>query len=334
MKRLMALLIAALVIAAGLWVWLVALTARPARFDQPRIVAIRRGESFAEVADELAVQGVVRSKIMTIAYGRWTGEGSRVRPGEYAFAGGESISEVMRHLVRGDSLAISVTIPEGVTAHEIGRRLAAAGLVCDGDFDRAAANGALVRALGLERTGAEGFLFPATYRFPASVGVNQILAAMLERFYSVLTPAMEARMFELGLNQNQLITLASMIEREAKMPGERPVIASVFYNRLAAGMPLQSDPTAEYNTSGETVRAVEAVRTVTAFNTYTNAGLPPGPIANPGLSAIDAALYPASTDYLYFVARSDGTHIFSRSFSEHLRAIAQLRREAAGAAPR
>jgi UPF0755 protein len=136
-------------------------------------------------------------------------------------------------------------------------------------------------------------------------------------------------MFDLGLNAREMVTLASIIEKEAKVPGERPTIASVFYNRLALGMPLQSDPTAQYNFAGETERAVIAVRARSAFNTYGFSGLPPGPIANPGLSSIQAALYPAHTDYLYFVARSDGTHIFSRSLKEHERAIEEVRQAVA-----
>jgi UPF0755 protein len=125
------------------------------------------------------------------------------------------------------------------------------------------------------------------------------------------------------------VTLASIIEKEAKVPGERPIIAGVFYNRLGFGMPLQSDPTAQYNYAGEVERAAVAVRAPSAFNTYTNPDLPPGPIANPGLDSIQAALYPAHTDYLYFVARKDGTHIFSRSLKEHERAIEEVRRTVA-----
>ena len=158
---------------------------------------------------------------------------------------------------------------------------------------------------------------------------NEILATMLARFDAVLTPRLQARMFELGLDTRQLVTLASIIEKEAKLPAERSLIASVFYNRLAAGMPLQSDPTALYNFAGESERAVSAVRTASAFNTYVIAGLPPGPIANPGLPSIQAALYPAHTDYLYFVARHDGSHLFSRSFHDHRHAIDEIRRTAA-----
>ncbi len=303
----------------------------PSRFSEPRHVTIHKGEGFADIARKMAVVGVVRNNVVTILYGEWTGQSSRIKPGEYAFTGGESLKHVLRHLVNGDFISITVTIPEGMTVHQIGQRLAATGLVCDSEFDQAAANGKIVQALGLGILGTEGFLFPATYRFPPSAGSNQILGAMLERFYAVLTPSVEQRMFDLGLNARQLVTFASIVEREAKVPGERPVIASVFYNRLASGMPLQSDPTAQYNVAGEQERALEGVHKTSAYNTYFNSGLPPGPIANPGLSSIQAVLYPATTNYLYFVARNDGTHVFSRSFSEHQRAIAELRRKTSSA---
>ncbi len=173
----------------------------------------------------------------------------------------------------------------------------------------------------------EGYLFPATYRFPPSATAETVLAALLERFFAHLTPQVEQRAFDLGLSTRELLTLASIIEKEAKVPAERPLIASVFYNRLRLHMPLQSDPTAQYSFEGIIGPAVQAVHTPSAFNTYDFAGLPPGPIANPGWSSIHAALYPAPTDYLYFVARKDGSHIFSRTLKEHDRAIASIRRE-------
>ena len=308
--------------------WFVAIRPVPP-FPQPRIVSIHRGESFTSVARRLAKAGVVRSALWMILQGERSRRASRVKPGDYAFPGGESPSVVLNRLVSGDSMGVIITIPEGMTAHQIGQRLAQAGLVCDSEFDQAAFDGPIIRALGLAGLGAEGFLFPATYRISPLAHVDEILMAMLTRFYAVLTPSAEARMFDRGLDARQLVTLASIIEKEAKAPSERPLIASVFYNRLALGMPLQSDPTAQYNFSGEIERAVTAVRTASAFNTYLIAGLPPGPIANPGLSSIEAALYPARTDYLYFVARDDGTHVFSRSFKEHLRAIENVRHGAA-----
>jgi len=315
-------------------VWFVALRPIP-RFAEPKIVSIHPGESFATVARQLAHAGVVRSALWLIVQGKRSGRAARVKPGDYAFPGGESPTVVLNRLVSGDSMVVVVTIPEGMTAHQIGQRLAEAGLVCASEFDAAVFDGVLTQALGLEGLGAEGFLFPATYRFSPLAHVDEILAAMMARFYAVLTPRVQAQMFARGLDARQLVTLASIIEKEAKAPDERPIIASVFYNRLAVGMPLQSDPTAQYNFAGETERAVTAIKTASAFNTYLNAGLPPGPIASPGLASIQAVLYPAPTDYLYFVARDDGTHVFSRSFKEHQRAIEDVRRGAASTrAPR
>lgn len=297
-----------------------------ARFNPPRIVTVERGESLREAARALARHGVIHSSIAFLIYAEMAGKATLVKPGDYAFKGGETTADILRHLVNGDFMAITVTVSEGMTIHQIGERLEAAGLACGDPLERAARGGPLVEALGLGPLGAEGFLFPATYRFSPRANINEILNAMIGRFFSNLTPAIEQRMFALGLSLRQTVTLASIIEKEAKEPGERPLIASVFYNRLARGMPLQSDPTAQYNSAGEMVQALAAIRTPSPFNTYDFTGLPPGPIANPGLSSIEAALYPAHTDYMYFVARSDGTHIFSRTFKEHERAIAQLKK--------
>ena len=290
-------------------------------FVTPRNVTIEKGESFRSVAHKLAAAGAVHSALAIQLYGQFTGTARRVKPGEYEFKGGERIREVMHHLVAGDFTVVTVVIPEGLAVHQIGERLEAAGLVCQGDFEDAARDGPLVRALGLMPLGAEGYLFPATYRFSPHASADQILFAMVSRFFRVLTPEVEARMFELGLNTRQLVTMASIVEREAKVSGERPLIAGVFYNRLKLGMQLQSDPTAEYSFDGTVGAAAQAVRTPSAFNTYEIAGLPPGPIASPGLKSIEAALYPAQSNFLYFVARDDGTHVFSKSFNDHKRAI-------------
>jgi UPF0755 protein len=295
-------------------------------FEPPRIVSIRKGTSMAAAARELALAGVVRSRLAFVLYADLTGRAKRLKPGDYAFKGGEAMREVLTHLVNGDFMVVIVTIPEGMTVHQIGERLEQAGLVCENEFDTAARSGRIATDLGLGPLGTEGFLFPATYRFSPLAKTDQILGLMLERFFAVLTPAVEQRLFELDLTAREMVTMASIVEKEAHVAQERPIIASVFYNRLKLGMPLQSDPTAEYNLQGDSERAATAVRMPSAFNTYEIAGLPPGPIANPGLPSMLAALYPAHTDYLYFVARNDGTHIFSRSFAEHLRAIAEIKR--------
>ena len=295
-------------------------------FVTPRIVSIDKGESTASAARRLSNAGVITNSFGFILFAELTGQARRIKPGEYDFKGGEGISGVLRHLVNGDFVVVTVTIPEGLTVHQIGERLQAAGLVCDNLFDRAALDGWISHTLGLGALGAEGFLFPATYRFSPMATSDEILASMLARFYSVLTAPVEKRMFELGLNSRQLVTMASIIEKEARIQSERALIASVFYNRLALGMPLQSDPTAQYNYAGEVQPAAAAIRRASAFNTYTIPDLPPGPIASPGLESIQAALYPAHTAYLYFVARKDGTHIFSRSLTQHQRAIEEIER--------
>ena len=298
------------------------------KFAPPREVTIEKGESFRQIARALADAGVVRSEVALRMYGRVSLTASQIKPGDYAFNGGERIPDVMRHLVKGDFIVVTVTIPEGLTVHEIAERVAQTGLVCEDEFENAAREGAMVRALGLMPLGAEGYLFPATYKFSPHATTNDVLGAMLARFYQVLTPEVEERMFEVGLDPRRLVTMASIVEKEAKAPAERPLIAGVFYNRLRLGMPLQSDPTAEYELDG--AKAAAAVHTTSAFNTYDFTGLPPGPIANPGLKSIEAALNPTQTDYLYFVAREGGTHVFSKSYDEHRRVIASERKAPAG----
>src|SRR5271156_4860284 len=299
------------------------------KFAPPREVTIEKGESFRQIARALAEAGVVRSELALRIYGRMSGTASQIKPGDYAFKGGERISDVMRHLVNGDFIVVTITIPEGLTVHQIAERVGESGLGCQTEFEDDARDGPIVRALGLMPLGAEGYLFPATYKFSPHAKTADVLAAMLARFYQVLTPQVEERMFAVGLDARRLGTMASIVEKEAKGAGERPLIAGVFYNRLRLGMPLQSDPTAEYELDGAKESAVSAVHTTSAFNTYDFSGLPPGPIANPGLKSIEAALNPAQTDFLYFVAREGGTHVFSKSYDEHRHAIASERKPAA-----
>jgi len=303
------------------------------KFVPPREVTIEKGESFRQIARALAEAGVVRSELALRLYGRTSRTASQIKPGDYAFKGGERVPDVMRHLVKGDFIVVTITIPEGLSVHEIAERVAATGLVCEDEFENAARDGEIVRALGLMPLGAEGYLFPATYKFSPHATTNDVLVAMLARFYQVLTPPVEARMFNQGLDARRLVTMASIVEKEAKAPSERPLIAGVFYNRLRLNMPLQSDPTAEYQLDDAKESAASAVHTTSAFNTYDFTGLPPGPIANPGLKSIEAALYPTRTDFLYFVAREGGTHVFSKSYDEHRHVIALERKDPAVKSP-
>ncbi len=298
------------------------------RFVPAREVTIEKGESFRQISRDLEEAGVVRSGLVLRFYGRVSLTASQIKPGDYAFKGSERIPDVMRHLVNGDFIVVTITIPEGLTVHQIAERVGQSGLACQDEFEKAAREGTLVRALGLRPLGAEGYLFPATYRFSPHAKTDDILKAMLTRFYSVLTPQVEERMFAMGFDARRLVTMASIVEKEAKAPSERPLIAGVFYNRLRLNMPLQSDPTAQYELDGAGESAATAVHSVSAYNTYDFTGLPPGPIANPGLKSIEAALYPTQTEFLYFVAREGGgTHVFSKSFDSHKRVIVSERRE-------
>jgi UPF0755 protein len=314
-----------MVLAGAAGAWFFFLSPGPV-LEAPRMVEVRRGERLKSIATSLQRAGIVRSSFALMTYARLTGAASRVQPGDYRFAGGETIPEVLGHLVRGESVVITVAIPEGSSVREIGRRLEMARLLCDWKFAQVARTSPLLKELGLLPGGVEGYLFPATYRFPPSADGEEILAAMLQRFYAQITPQVEQRAFQMGLTIKELVTLASIIEKEARLPAERPLIAGVFYNRLRLHIPLQSDPTAQYSFEGITAPVVQAVHEPSPFNTYDFAGLPPGPIANPGWESIHAALYPTPTDYLYFVARKDGSHVFSRTLKEHNRAIAELRR--------
>src|SRR5258705_692075 len=302
---------------------------RPTELFVPaREVTIEKAESFRQISRDLEDAGVVRSGLALRVYGRVSLTASQIKPGDYAFKGGERIPDVMRHLVNGDFIVVTISIPEGLTVHQIAERVGQSGLACQDEFEHAARDGALVRALGLRPLGAEGYLFPATYRFSPHAKTDDVLAAMLARFYSVLTPQVEERMFAMGLDARRLVTMASIVEKEAKAPSERPLIAGGFYNRIRLNMPLQSDPTAQYELDGRGESAAAAVHSVSAFNTYDFTGLPPGPIANPGLKSIEAALNPTQTEFLYFVARDGGgTHVFSKSFDAHKRVIASEHRE-------
>lgn len=329
-KRLIALIVMVLALAGGIGFYYFVQPGPP--FESPRFVEVKRGDHLKTIAANLERAGVVRSALAMVLYARLSGNANHLQPGDYRFAGEETIAAVLGHMVRGEAFFITVTIPEGSSVRQIGQRLEMARLVCDWQLAQAARRSALSKALGLAPMGLEGYLFPATYRFAPTVTVEQVLETLLERFFAQLTPQVEQRAFEMGLSTRELVTLASMIEKEAKVPAERPLIASVFYNRLRLHMPLQSDPTAQYSFDGIAGTAVQAVHTPSAFNTYDFAGLPPGPITNPGWDSIHAALYPASTAYLYFVARKDGSHIFSQTLKEHDRAIAGLRKDNLAAA--
>jgi len=224
-----------------------------------------------------------------------------------------------------------VTIPEGYTVTQIEEILAEKGIVDRTRFREALKSEDFslpyLSPAPRDPRHLEGFLFPATYEFPAGLAEKEIIGLMLQRFDAVLTPELQRRSQAMGLSVREVVTLASLVEREARLDEERPIIAAVFLNRLRRGMRLESCATIQYILGKQKEKLTyRDLQIPSPYNTYLHDGLPPGPIANPGLASIKAVLYPAEVDYLYFVARGDGSHYFSRTLGEHQTAARRYQR--------
>lgn len=310
---------------AGLLVWLV-LTPGPALEAGPLVVDIPAHEGLLGIADRLADAGVVRSRAAFIALSAARGSVRRLKAGEYEVPRDASTIDVVGLLESGRVRQHTVLHPEGATLSELARVLESARLAPAEEVLRAAHDPAVLKTLGVEGPSLEGYLFPDTYQFVRGMSVEEMLGRMVQRTRSRLTAERLARAKALGLDAHGLLTLASIIEREAVDPDERRLISAVFWNRLHLDMPLQADPTVQYAVAKErrTLTRSDLV-TDNPYNTYVRRGLPPGPIASPGLPAIDAALDPAPVKYLYFVARDDRRHSFSTTMGEHNAAVSRYR---------
>ncbi len=293
----------------------------------PVRIFIPDGQSFRVTAQLLAEQGIIANKTLFILWARLSGKDRQMKRGEYIFAVPLAPLEVIRILVSGKTISRSVTIPEGMSVWDVADLLAAHGLGSRESFFCLNINPEFLFAWGLPPGGLEGYLYPNTYRFSRSMTPTEIIARMVEQFYTVFDSAMHRRARGLGLSLHQVVTLASVIEKETGASEERGLVSAVFHNRLRRGLPLQSDPTVIYGLSdfdGNLTR--RDLLTPTVYNTYTFRGLPPGPIASPGLESLVAALNPAPVDYLYFVAKGDGRHFFSSSLSEHNWAVRRFQK--------
>ena len=291
-------------------------------------VRILPGSDLRQIADALERSEVIASPRAFLLAARISGLERRLRPGDYRFASGQTLPALLKALLEGRGRSVTVTIPEGWRLEQIADRLAAAGLCGRAAFLAAARDPALLREVGLSAPSAEGFLFPETYSFPQPAEPADIVRAMHRQFAKVWAE-LTAEAPPGDLTPLQAVTLASIVERETAAPAERPLVAAVFLNRLRIGMPLQADPTVIYGIPGfdGNLRRRDLARP-NPYNTYVIRGLPPGPIAGPGRSSLAAVLRPAPVDYLYFVARADGTHQFSRTLREHNQAVQRF--QAAG----
>jgi len=299
---------------------------RPVNAAAPsQIVVIARGASLTGIAEQLAAAGLIRSSAGFALAARLRGVSAGLQHGEYALSPALSTLEILDRIARGRVVLHRLTIPEGYTTAQIAYTLAARGLGHGEAFRRLARQGGdRFRFAWLGgRADLEGYLFPDTYLMPRGLGPEEIAARFLMRFEErVLPRTREAAPGALG----EAVIIASMVEREARVASERAVIAGVILNRLRKGWPLEIDATVLYalgRTSGPLTTA--DLQVDSSYNTYRRTGLPPGPICNPGLAAISAALRPAEVPYLFYVLRPDGSHEFSRTFEEHLRAIRRWR---------
>lgn len=319
-------IILAVVVAAGV-VAIVAI--RPVNPDgEPRLVFIPSGSSSAEIGRRLENAGVIsRARDFVIAV-RLRSLTRSLQEGEYRLSPAMGLLEIVDRIARGAVVLYPVTIPEGYTAQQIVEELVRTGLGDREEFLRLIRTGAKGFDLefldALPGTSLEGYVFPDTYQIPRHLDERAALRLFLNRFGEVVLP----RWRESGRARalHEIVTIASMVEREARVPAERPLIAGVIYNRLARGWKLEVDATVLYALGRhKPIVTFADLKVDSLYNTYLYPGLPPGPIANPGLAAIDAALNPVKTEYLYYVAKADGSHVFSRTLQEHQAAVRRYR---------
>lgn len=285
------------------------------------IVEFSKGTPLRKLADELEKGGILGSSRLFILYARLKGVADRAKAGTYQFTDGEPPAEILRKLVAGEVYEKRFAVPEGYSIYQIAELLEGRQLFSKEAFLKECRNQALLKELGIHGKSVEGYLFPSTYNLANVTDPADFIRLMTGHFRKVYErySSLEERS---RLTRHQIITLASMVEKEAVIPEEKPLIASVFFNRLKKGMPLQSDPTAVYGMYAFGGKVTKRdVQRKSAYNTYKFRGLPPGPIGNPATGAIEAVLLPAATDYYYFVAKKDGTHHFSTTLDEHNRAV-------------
>lgn len=299
------------------------LTIPPDSKAAERILLIQPGTPLRRIAETLQEASVISDKNLFMILARFYRKGKSVKAGEYQFTTSMLPLEVLTKLQDGKIYFHTATIPEGYTLRQIAELLAGQGLVDKAKFLAIAFSAEAAAEFKIEAQSLEGYLFPNTYYIHRGMEEKTIIQEMVNEFWQVMTPELQEEIRQKGFTIHEIVTLASIVEKEARVPAERELIAAVYHNRLKIKMKLDSDPTVIYGLeeefNGNLTRT--DLQTETPYNTYKRRGLPPGPIANPGKSSILAAIRPAEVKYLYFVARNDGTHQFSRTYQEHLRAV-------------
>jgi UPF0755 protein len=281
-------------------------------------VVIERGSTFAQVTAALRDKGVLQHPLAFRILARLRHADSDVKAGEYRFPAHQTSDDILKRLVRGEQFAVWVTIPEGYTAKEIAQVLASRSLGDASAYERIFLESGGITVGGRPTANLEGYLYPSTYLLPTDDSPRQIARVLVDQFRQELPRDAAARARALHLTVPDVVTIASLIEREGKADDERPTIASVIYNRLRLGMPLEIDASIEYTfPEHHDVITKRDLESDSPYNTYRHTGLPPTPIANPGKPSLDAAFAPAHSDFLYYVAKGDGHHAFAKTLQEH-----------------
>ncbi len=294
----------------------------PGSGKSAKIVEFKEGSTLKKIAEELSASRVISSEELFILYARIKGAEGRIKAGVYLLNDGMTPQHILHKLLAGDFYLRRFAVPEGYSIYQLAVMLQRRGFFCQDAFLEECTNPSLLAELGISASSVEGYLYPCTYDIKPRTTAADLIREMVSQFRKRYSREFEAMAKAKRMSPRVVLTLASMVEKEAMTSREKPLIASVFMNRLKKKMPLQSDPTAVY-----TVRAFagkiskEDILRDTPYNTYKLSGLPPGPIGNPGRAAIEAVLNPARTKYLYFVAKMDGTHYFSTTLEEHNRAV-------------
>ena len=292
------------------------------------MVIIPRGATYYQALDSLESRGVIRSRDWFSLYARMRGLPSNLKSGVYTFEKDESWSSVVSTLKSGRGMEVRFTVTEGMMGFEVAERARSWLGVSRDSFIVAMRDTSLERELGIRPSpaGVEGYMYPTTYVVPMRMRARELVKLMTHEFIARWQPEWDVRLEQLHMTRHEIVTLASIIEAEVRYRPDRPYVSAVYHNRLKRGMALQADPTIIY-AHGRRMRRVweKQLQIRSPYNTYLNPGLPPGPITQPSDSSIIAALYPAPTGYLFFVAQPDGKHIFSASYADHLAAIRRVR---------
>lgn len=298
---------------------------RDGRDEALQLFLVERGQGLGQVARGLQKAGLIREAWALNLLARFHGDAGNLRAGEYEVSAGWSTRTILNRITSGRVKTYEIVLPEGIRAWEIAVRLEGAGLADLDDFMATVGDADFAKELGIDQASLEGYLYPETYRIPRHLTSREIVRVFVEQFHNVwreIEPTDAAQ----SLSRHDIVTLASIVEKETAAPEERPLIAAVFHNRLKKKMRLETDPTVifgiEHFDGNLTKKHLRD--SSNPYNTYRISGLPPGPIASPGIDALRAVLEPAETDYLYFVSRNDGTHQFSRSYREHTRAVREF----------